>query len=1005
MPPRTRKKGPEPNPDLPGLFPTHDGSYGINTLISIEPESRKGHKSNKGDDVDQTDDQKWATALRGKLGKKYGMNSNLKKAIDESHKEVQEEEHLGKNSGSHHSSQGQSGQQSQSGNQPPGSSGSNIQAAPSPPASHESYIGIPYDIDDITAGVKPSSDANTAASFRASTHPPNPSAVSHMARVPGASGPSGPSSSRPGPRRAGSGPGPSEPPDDSGSIPVLAPHVPDYNPKNPPFREEYADKPRPPYTRSSLPSEDSYSHSSVSQRSSRSSRSSLSAEYIPFYGMPKRAGGNEPISTKPPDTSRSYKVENGLFANAMLQTPSRYTAAPRPPATTTSRPPQPAPNTQPNLQSQHRPGGRTRTGYISPSADESDPVSQLDLLNKFAPVQPTSGSQPPTRNQPATNIPFNLTPPDSNENRPPSGQNKAPGLGTTRAPPNRRGTSNSDPPQTGKTITNQRKSPNTRRGPTRSWTWVSLDNLKTFILSVIFFMAVLAALLFLLPIPSDDILDSDNGNGLALNLPNMDVRKMWDSFLSKITPDFPDIHPMPSRGTHSHATQHRGTRKGPSGSRISDSRVVGSDELQEDLKDLLPEKIWVQGQKDGKLKPQEDFYHALNDHYKRMIKDSNILSLKNGDLSEDHWHAIESRILHAGLGGNATTKDVEALVKQEVSRSWDNWLRLNDKTLKTAKTGTTLTKDEFMDLIQEEVSTYKDEIGQEIPKLQQQIKAISKKMSQFRDEVGSFSGKSQAEITRKTKSLLSEAVDKMKIEALSRGVIKGHATDVVANQVNFFTRGSGAAIDAKLTSTAWKPAKDAFKSNKWLDKDGYKAQPPFAALSAWNEEGECFCAGPDLKGHGVGTNNISVVVGRNIIPTHLVVEHILPGATLDPGAMPKEIEVWAYIEQVDLRNELQALSEVQFPNTPKEEVLNEGYVKMGHFTYEKLETGDGVQVFKISDELVRMHAWTNSLVVRAINNYGADHTCFYRLHIYGQIIERPDGTPTHNNTAKRTWFW
>ncbi|KAJ8123269.1 hypothetical protein ONZ43_g741 [Nemania bipapillata] len=81
---RTRRKGLGPSPDLPGLFPTHDGSYGINTLINIDTESKRGQKPNAAIAQEQSDDKKWVKLMKGKVAKKYGMNSNLKQAIVES---------------------------------------------------------------------------------------------------------------------------------------------------------------------------------------------------------------------------------------------------------------------------------------------------------------------------------------------------------------------------------------------------------------------------------------------------------------------------------------------------------------------------------------------------------------------------------------------------------------------------------------------------------------------------------------------------------------------------------------------------------------------------------------------------------------------------------------------------------------------------------------------------------------------------------------------------------
>ncbi|KAI1755251.1 hypothetical protein F4782DRAFT_490664 [Xylaria castorea] len=991
MPPRTKKKGLEPSSDLPGLFPTYDGSYGINTLISVDVESKKGHKSNKGIAKAQSDDQKWVKALKGKVGRKYGMNSNLKKAIDESHKEVEEEEDDDDDEGQNPVPDNSS--QPQSENQPPSSGSSSSSSA------------------SISSG---------------------PS---------GLSGPSGPTLGTN--SLFGGGPGgpggvgkPSEPPDDSSFIPRLMPHVPNYNRNNLPFKEESEGRHRPPYTRASLPSDNPHAHIGVNQPISPPS------EHIPFYGMPQGAGSNGPISPIRPNTSRSFTFENGLFANATLQTPGQNAnILGRPPTMARGPVPsgqnqkagqfgfggfgaagqptsRPTPNTQPNLQGRSMPvqpttqptpsvqptlhrqpiptpstsGEQSSTGCSSPSVEESTLDMQPNLQG-----QPTPGWQPPASGQPTPGMQAGPqkqhtsgwqsglnSPPDSNQLLLPRNATTVPKVGMAKqGPSNRRGPSGPKTPQVGKKPTTQRSSPNNKRvADQQPWTWWSSDSVLRLI---VIFVIFTSALWFVLPTPPDEL---DDIGRTGSRLPSFSIGTVWEK-ISNLLPEIPDIHPI----------SYDNTYNGPSGPVNPDNGGVESDELLAGLKNWIPESIWVQGDKSGKLKIPEDFWHALRE---LIMKDDSILSLKNSNISENHWLAIKSRIQRAGLGVGASLKDMEVLVQKRMSQSWDSWLRQNDKALKKASTGTALKKTDFIKLAQEEIASYNREISQEFTKLQERIKDITQQMSQLQDEVSSAGSISKDEITEIFNALVSKAVTNAKTGAVAQAVIKGYTHDMLVNQVNFFAIGAGASIDPELSSRPWKVPKDFFKSTKWLDKSGYKAQPRMAALSPWNQEGECFCAGPDLKGYGKGTNNISVITSRNIIPQHLVVEHILPGATLDPGAMPKEIEVWAYIEEVELRNEAQVFSETQFPGTPKEEALNEGYVKIGHFTYEKKDDGDGVQVFKMSDDLKNMKAITDQVIIRAINNYGADHTCFYRLMLYGEVVERPGDPPAHDN--KRSWF-
>ncbi|KAI1081709.1 hypothetical protein F5B20DRAFT_535020 [Whalleya microplaca] len=417
--------------------------------------------------------------------------------------------------------------------------------------------------------------------------------------------------------------------------------------------------------------------------------------------------------------------------------------------------------------------------------------------------------------------------------------------------------------------------------------------------------------------------------------------------------------------------------------------------VTESLKKDLPDVIHVEVDKDGRYKIPQDFWHALKEKIKA---DDIILTLETAKkegakISDQHWLAIKSRLDKAGLlSGPRSGADKPSDECEDCEQSWKNWLRQNEDALKKKITGIALTKDQFLDLFKVEVRSYLGPIRAELERLDARFKSLAEDLSQLRSSSVSPGGMTKEQVEALAIAAARKALEHAKLDAVAKGSIRGHAVDTFFNQVNFFAYGAGARIDPHSSSSPWKPPKDFFKSKKWYDRT-YVAQPRMSALTAWSDEGECFCAGPNLKGYGQGTNNISVLTSRNIIPQHLVVEHILPSSTLDPGAMPKDIEVWAYIEEVTLREAVAGFSKQQFPDSPKEEVLNEGFFKIGQFVYENKDSGDshGTQIFKISTELTTIKAVTNHIVVRAVSNYGADHTCFYRLKMYGEVVERPEG--------------
>ncbi|KAJ2998047.1 hypothetical protein NUW58_g448 [Xylaria curta] len=904
MPLKTKKKGIEPSPELPGLFPTHDGSYGINTLITAQ--SKKGQKLSTGMTKEKFDDKEWVKFMKDKVSKKYGMNDNLKKAVDENHKEVEEEEHEGKNP-SHHL-------------------GGNTQN--------------PY---------------NTPSS--SSFEPPG-------------FGNSG-------------GPGSAGKPGVSGSIPPLTPHIPTYDPNNRPFLEQNDVRPRPPYAYAELPSANPIAHVGINHPISPPAEDAL------FYGLPKRQGGNEPISYRRPEPSNMYNFESGLFDDATLQTPGQASGlfgATQPMTQGVGLPAQNQTEVPSDLTNVPTTAGQPTNQPTS----GSQPQPQSTLVWRPTPSdsqssngQPTSGSQP----APVSSVfwePPQANPSDSEELLYTPTVTKTPKLGVTSKGTTKSKYPNINFPRQGTGVGKQKNPTKGGKYASRQRKWVlpSLDLITT---SIIFFLVITYALWRTLPAISDG---PDSGE---TSLPHTGLSSKFSKILgtiSNLLPEIPDIQPIPN--DHS--------PNAPSGPGTSGNNGINPDELASDLEQRMPDRIWVQGDKKGKMKIPEDFWRALR---QLIMEDDRILSLENSEISEDHWLAIQSRIRHTNLGASSPTKDGEAF-EEKVSQAWESWIEQNKAAVKKALDGVALTKDEFMKLFRKEITSYNREINQELKELQKRIEVITQQMSKFQHAISSTSGITKDEIAKTFDSLYAKVVNNAKLDATARGVIGGHINDVLANQVNFFGIGAGASIDPMFSSRSWKVRKDFFKSKKWVERDGYKAQPRTSALSPWNQEGECFCAGTDLKGYGQGTNNISVIISRNIVPQHLVVEHILPGATLDPGAIPKNIEVWASIEEVNLRDEVQAFSEAQFPGTPKEEILHEGFVKIGHFTYEKKNSGDGIQVFKLSDELTRMRAVTDHIVIRAINNYGADHTCFYRLRLYGEVVERPDDPPAK---TQNRWSW
>ncbi|KAI0132446.1 hypothetical protein BJ170DRAFT_730538 [Xylariales sp. AK1849] len=371
-------------------------------------------------------------------------------------------------------------------------------------------------------------------------------------------------------------------------------------------------------------------------------------------------------------------------------------------------------------------------------------------------------------------------------------------------------------------------------------------------------------------------------------------------------------------------------------------------------------------------------------------------NISSGLKSEGNGRAINNsqdkpESIQAGGADLDSADSTSDTIADRADKAWQGWISKNSAAVKkvlgsSTTNGTVVSRDDFTKLIQEEVQSAKADFRSELSAAAAEIKELEKELQKLHNSPPK--GMSKSEVKALVNAAVAKAMSDAKLQAAANAGIKAHLADHLTNQVNFFSAGSGAVIDPGYTSPTYKLPRPKYKSKAWFDRDGWKPQPPRIAIEPWTEEAECFCARGNSRGQGKGTANISILISRDIIPEHLVVEHILPGATLDAGAIPKNLEVWATFEEINLRATVNAWSTVQFPGTPKEMVLATDFVKIGHFVYENHNSGDGVQVFKLSSDLANMNAATNHLHVRALDNYGADHTCFYRLRMYGDVRER-----------------
>ncbi|MCJ1394549.1 hypothetical protein MMC18_007428 [Xylographa bjoerkii] len=215
------------------------------------------------------------------------------------------------------------------------------------------------------------------------------------------------------------------------------------------------------------------------------------------------------------------------------------------------------------------------------------------------------------------------------------------------------------------------------------------------------------------------------------------------------------------------------------------------------------------------------------------------------------------------------------------------------------------------------------------------------------------------------------------------------------DRVNYFSRGLGATIDPHLTSPT---RKLTVRSRSWFGLSSYELRTPdpITAILPWADIGDCWCAPPSG-----GKAQLTVLLPRKIVPTHLVIEHIPQGATLDIGSAPREVELWVQIEDPEARvrvidaaltvptlAEESLLSARTLPVYGAAAALDKTWIRIGRWEYD-IFAANHVQSFAVPVELDHFQVAVDKVSVRVRKNWGMkDYTCLYRLKMHGLLAEK-----------------
>lgn len=423
---------------------------------------------------------------------------------------------------------------------------------------------------------------------------------------------------------------------------------------------------------------------------------------------------------------------------------------------------------------------------------------------------------------------------------------------------------------------------------------------------------------------------------------------------------------------------------------------------------IIPKTVYMELDDKGRPIVASEFWYALRE---LISKDDDIFTLdEDRSITERQSKAVSSALLKDRTFLSHIEENVGEKLDPKISALWDSWSKQNAQNVHETPVGSgvVVTRDEFLTHLRNTITTHKSEIQADLKELKSSIRTMihdrMEELDRKRGAAAENAGLNRAETLALVAQELSKALANAKMGALARSQVHAHFDDFLQNQVNFLSMGSGAVVNVKFSSVTYDPFQQGLQNNKALEQ-GIRSAKPYEhneALKGWQDDGDKWCA-------AAGTNNegqmhgyvLAILLGRPVVPQHVVVEHILPGATLDPDARPRDMEIWAEIEDPEVRTRVEDFSRTNLPkreaSEPKASLPN-SYVRIGQFTYSGAEVHNGVHVHRLSSELEKIGAETSNIVFRALNTYGSpDHACFYRVRMYGLHKEVQ---PTAKKAAK-----